>query len=126
MAEGIVTTCQYNPDSDIPQLKAFQTNYYKRFGIEPDVFAAHAYDGMNLIIEAINKAGLNRVLIRDVLTDLKTFQGYPGITGKMYLIIPGIISRTSGWLRFIMASLNFPPAPPMDPKNKVSSKTGNY
>lgn len=84
-AEGIVTTCQYNPDADIPGLKAFQANYFKRFGLEPDVFAAHAYDGMNMIIKAIRKAGLNRVLIRDVLTDLKTFQNYQGITGKIIL-----------------------------------------
>jgi len=84
-AEGLVTTCQYNPNADIPELKTFQTDYFKRFGIEPDVFAAHAYDGMNLIIEAIHDAGLNRVLIRDVLTDLKTFQGYQGVTGKIIL-----------------------------------------
>ncbi|MEE9463112.1 MAG: ABC transporter substrate-binding protein [Bacteroidales bacterium] len=82
-AEGVVTTCQYNPTLDIPKLKAFNQNYYKRFGQEPDVFAAHAYDGMNIIIEAIHKAGLNRYLIRDVLTDLKTFQGYQGVTGEI-------------------------------------------
>jgi ABC-type branched-subunit amino acid transport system substrate-binding protein len=84
-AEGIITTSPYNPNADIPQLKAFQTNYFKRFGLKPDAFAAHAYDGMNLIIKAIQKVGLNRVLIRDVLTDLKTFQGYQGITGKIIL-----------------------------------------
>lgn len=82
-AEGIVTTCQYNPDANIPKLKVFQSNYLKRFGLKPDVFAAHAYDGMNMIIEAIEKAGLNRILIRDLLTDLKTFQNYQGITGKI-------------------------------------------
>lgn len=82
-AEGIVTTSPYNPNADNPELKTFQTNYFKRFGIKPDVFAAHAYDGMNMIIKAIDKAGLNRVLIRDVLTDLKTFQNYQGITGKI-------------------------------------------
>jgi ABC-type branched-subunit amino acid transport system substrate-binding protein len=82
-AEGVVTTCQYNPDTNDPKLKVFKANYYKRFGQDPDVFAAHAYDGMNIIIEAIHKAGLNRVLIRDVLTDLKTFQGYQGVTGKV-------------------------------------------
>lgn len=84
-AEGIVSTCQYNPNADIPKLKTFQTNYHERFGIEPDVFATHAYDGMNLIIEAIRKVGLNRVLIRDVLTDLKTFQNYQGVTGEIVL-----------------------------------------
>lgn len=82
-AEGVVSTCPYNPDANNPQLNAFKFNYQKRFGIEPDVFAAHAYDGMNLIIKAIRKVGLNRVLIRDVLMDLKTFQNYPGVTGKI-------------------------------------------
>ncbi len=82
-ADGIITTCQYNPTANNPRLKVFQVNYLKRFGEEPDVFAAHAYDGMNIIIEAIRRAGLNRVLIRDLLTDLKTFQGYEGITGKI-------------------------------------------
>ncbi len=82
-AEEVVTTCQYNPNADIPELKAFQKNYSKLFGIEPDVFAAHAYDAMNITIKAIQKAGLNRVLIRDLLTDRKTFQGYQGITGEI-------------------------------------------
>ena len=84
-AEGIITTCQYNPKADSPKLKAFQENYRKRFDQEPDVFAAHAYDGMNLIIESIHMVGLNKTLIRDKLTDLKTFQGYEGVTGKIIL-----------------------------------------
>lgn len=84
-AEGIVSTSPYNPEAHNPKLKKFQKDYTQRFGMKPDVFAAHAYDGMTLIIEAIKKAGLNRVLIRDILTDLKTFQGYEGVTGKIVL-----------------------------------------
>jgi branched-chain amino acid transport system substrate-binding protein len=125
LAEGLVTTCQYNPTADDPGLKTFQSNYRKRFGQEPDVFAAHAYDGMNIIIEAIRKAGLNRVLIRDLLTDFKTFQGYQGVTGKIIL--------DSSWndiSDIFMAEVRngkfvFTPAPPLDMKG-VSSKTGNY
>ncbi len=82
-AEGVVSTCPYNPQADLPQLKAFQEAYRKRFGKEADVYAAHAYDGMNLIVKAIEQVGLNRVLIRDILTDLETFQGYPGVTGEI-------------------------------------------
>ena len=84
-AEGIISTCQYNPEADNVKLKEFKSAYINRFGLEPDVFATHAYDGMNLIIQAIEKAGLNRVLIRDILTDLKTFQGYQGVSGKIIL-----------------------------------------
>jgi ABC-type branched-subunit amino acid transport system substrate-binding protein len=77
-AEGVVTTCQYNPNTDDPKYKAFKANYVKRFDQEPDVFAAHAYDAINIIIEAIHKVGLNRVLIRDVATDMKTFPYFYG------------------------------------------------
>ena len=84
-AEGIISTSPYNPKADNPKLKKFNADYVERFGMEADVFAAHAYDGMNLIIEAVQKAGLNRVLIRDTLSDLKTFQGYQGVTGEIIL-----------------------------------------
>ena len=30
LADGIVTTCQYNPDADDPKLKAFKANLYKK------------------------------------------------------------------------------------------------
>ncbi len=82
-ANGIVTTCQYNPKANNPKYKAFRSAYIRRFGMEPDVFAVHAYDGMNITIEAIEKAGLNRTRIRDLLTDMKTFQNYQGASGKI-------------------------------------------
>lgn len=82
-AEGIITTCQYLPDMNNPKYRNFHDAYVKRFNMDPDVFAAHAYDGMNIIIKSIQIAGLNRAKIRDVMLDLKTFQGYEGVTGKM-------------------------------------------
>jgi ABC-type branched-subunit amino acid transport system substrate-binding protein len=84
-AENIITTCQYNPDAENPKLKAFQINYENRFNQQPDVFAAHAYDGMNILIDAIKRSGLNRTLIRDTMLDLKTYQGYYGVTGELIL-----------------------------------------
>jgi len=82
--EGIISTSQCNPAMNNLKYKTFYDNYVKRFEMEPDVFAAHAYDGMNILIESIERAGLNRAKIRDVMLDLKTFQGYEGVTGTMY------------------------------------------
>ncbi len=82
--EGIVATKQYKPDMSYPKYRDFHNAYVKRFGMEPDVFAAHAYDGMNIIIQSIEIGGLNRAKIRDVMLDLETFQGYEGVTGTMY------------------------------------------
>ncbi len=112
LADGIMTTCQYNPDSKDPKLAAFRLNYKKRFGMEPDVFAVHAYDGMNLIIESIKKAGLNRVLIRDVLTDLKTFQGYEGASGKMVFDATWNNIRPIYLAKISNGKFEFSPAPP--------------
>lgn len=123
-AEGIITTCQYNPSSTEPKYQAFINNYKKRFGQDPDVFAAHAYDGTNLLIAAIKKVGLNRVLIRDILTERKTFQGFEGVTGKI------IVDGSWNEIRDIyIAKVNngkfeFTPAPPLDMKH--GTPTGTY
>ena len=84
-AEGVIATYPYNPEGDDPKLVAFTKEFESRFGKKPDSFAAHAYDGMNILLEAIQMAGLNRAKIRDLLTDLKTFQGYEGVTGPLKL-----------------------------------------
>jgi ABC-type branched-subunit amino acid transport system substrate-binding protein len=83
-AEGIVTTCQYNPNTSDPKYLDFKKRYVMRFGMEPDVFAAHAYDGMNILLRSIQIAGLNRAKIRDVLLDRRTFQNYQGVSGPMF------------------------------------------
>jgi branched-chain amino acid transport system substrate-binding protein len=125
-ADGIVATCQYDPSASNPKLKSFQANYKKRFSMEPDVFAAHAYDGMNIIIAAVRKAGLNRVLIRDLMTDMKTFQGYEGVTGK--LVLDGSWNNVRSLFMAEVKNGNFvfTPAPPLDLKKRAMSKTGEY
>jgi branched-chain amino acid transport system substrate-binding protein len=125
-AEGVVTTCQYNPNSDDPKYQEFRKTYLQRFGQEPDVFAAHAYDGMNIIIEAIKKVGLNRVLIRDWLTDLKSLKGYQGVTGKVVLDGSWNNIRDIWMVNIKHGKFEVTPAPPLDPKVKVSTKTKDY
>ncbi len=77
-AEGVVATYPYDPTRDDPLLQEFNRHYHARFGEKAETLAAHAYDGMNLLIRAIRKAGLNRVRIRDELTGFKTFRGVTG------------------------------------------------
>lgn len=79
-AEGTVATYLYNPDLNDPVLQRFNRRYQARFGETPETFAAHGYDGMNLLLDAVRRAGLNRVLIRDQMLELKT---YRGVTGTM-------------------------------------------
>ena len=55
--------------------------FRKKFNEEPETYAAHAYDGMNMLIWGIQVAGLNRAKIRDVLA-YRT-QPWPGVTGDI-------------------------------------------
>ncbi len=122
LADGIVTTCQYNPGSDNPKLKAFQASYRKKFGMEPDVIAAHTYDGMNILIEAIKRVGLNRVLIRDILSDLKTFQNYQGVTGPITFDATWNNIRPIYMARIFNGKFEFSPAPIFKQDDKIYKK----
>jgi branched-chain amino acid transport system substrate-binding protein len=90
--------------------------------MEPDVFAAHAYDGMNIIIKSIHIAGLNRALMRDVLTDLKTFQGYKGITGEI-IFDPSWNDIGPIWMTEVRdGKFEFFPPPPLTSVASVNKK----
>jgi branched-chain amino acid transport system substrate-binding protein len=124
-AEGLMTTCQYNPEANNPRLKAFQATYFKKYGIKPDVFAAHAYDGMNILLDAIKKVGLNRALIRDVLTDLKTFNGYEGVTGRVIFDQTWNNIRPIYLARVKNGKFEFTPAPPLEKSNEIFKHLGD-
>jgi len=68
----------YNPESSDPKYLEFKRLFKKRFGEAPDTYAAHAYDGMSMLIAAIETAGLNRAKIRDELANIKQFHGVTG------------------------------------------------
>ncbi len=68
----------YNPDSKASKHIEFVNAFRERFGKEPETYAAHGYDGMMMLIEAIEKAGLNRALIRDELVAMNNYEGATG------------------------------------------------
>ena len=82
-ATEVMSTFPWNPDRQDPELEAFGRRFVERHGVEPDTYAAHAYDGMNILIWAIQNAGLNRAKIRDLLA----YRGepWPGVTGEIPL-----------------------------------------
>jgi ABC-type branched-subunit amino acid transport system substrate-binding protein len=80
-AEGVICGYPWNPDRKDLKLEAFRAAFRKRFRDEPDTYAAHAYDGMNMLIWAVQVAGLNRAKIRDVLAYRS--KPWPGVTGDI-------------------------------------------
>jgi branched-chain amino acid transport system substrate-binding protein len=82
-AEGVLGTYPWDPTRRDPKLETFRQDFLTRWGAEPDTYAAHAYDGMNMFIWAIQTAGLNRAKIRDVLAHRP--DPFPGVTGDIPL-----------------------------------------
>ncbi len=79
-AEGFEVVYPFDPTRDDPAWLAFNQRFEKRFGKRPDAFASLAYDTMNILLQAICEAGLNRGQIRDALTGV---EHYKGVTGEM-------------------------------------------
>jgi ABC-type branched-subunit amino acid transport system substrate-binding protein len=82
-AEGVICTSPWNPNRKSKKLTKFRKAFNTRFGEEPETFAAHAYDGMNMLIWAVQVVGLNRAKIRDVLA--YRVKPWEGVTGDITL-----------------------------------------
>jgi ABC-type branched-subunit amino acid transport system substrate-binding protein len=82
-AEGVIGAYPWNPARSDERLEIFRENFRDRFGMDPDTYGAHAYDGMNMLVWTIQAAGLNRARIRDVMA--YRFRPWPGVTGDIPL-----------------------------------------
>jgi len=79
-AENVYTSCVFFPEEPRPEVQQFVKGFEEAYQQTPNVFAAVAYDAMNLIAYAIKQAGTDRQAIRDALAQVKDF---PGVTGKI-------------------------------------------
>jgi branched-chain amino acid transport system substrate-binding protein len=76
----MVMTTTLDPTRPDPRWLAFREAYRQRFNEEPIDYAAFAYDGINILLAAVEKVGLNRGRIMAALRDyqLKTYEGVAG------------------------------------------------
>jgi ABC-type branched-subunit amino acid transport system substrate-binding protein len=79
-AEGFEAVYPYDPTRNDTGWLDFNKRFEDRFQEKPEQFAAMAYDTMNMLLDSICKAGLNRARIHDALADVEE---YDGVTGRM-------------------------------------------
>lgn len=78
-ANGLIVATPWFAQKDDPKVKSFVEKYTEAYGMEPDQFAAQAYDGLYLIAEAVKNAGsADRDEIRDALAAIQDFEGVLG------------------------------------------------
>jgi len=79
-ADGFEAVFPYDPTRSDPRWIQFSKTYQARFQEGPEQFAALAYDAMNILLQSICRAGLNRARIQDALDQVDR---YDGVTGPM-------------------------------------------
>ena len=79
-AEGATAAYFFDPDKTDKPWADFVARFQKRYGVKPDIYSGYAYDGTQMLLAAIKKAGPNRYRIHDAMTGMEE---YNGVTGYM-------------------------------------------
>lgn len=77
---GLYTSAVFFPKDPRPEVQKFVKGFEEKYKSTPNMFAAIAFDAINLMTEVIRKAGTDRRNIRDELEKTKDFLG---VTGKI-------------------------------------------
>jgi len=74
-AEGVIFPLLYTPSKKTAE---FEKAFLRRSRRHGDYLSAHTYDTVNMLLEAIRQAGLDRQRIRDEVNKLSPWQGVTG------------------------------------------------
>jgi branched-chain amino acid transport system substrate-binding protein len=77
-----------------PKSLAFRDEYMRKYGKIPGAVAAYSFDGMTILIEAINKAGTDRENIQKTIAKMH----YAGVTGLIQFDEKGKRIGTPGFM----------------------------
>jgi branched-chain amino acid transport system substrate-binding protein len=79
-AEGVIFARPYfDPASQDPQVKSFVERFTKKYGMPPGIYAAHAYDALKIVSEALKRGGY---LADGIKTAIYSIKDFPGATGN--------------------------------------------
>jgi len=77
---GLYTSAAFFPNDPQPGVRKFVKDFEAKYKAAPNMFAAVAYDAINLLAFVIGRVGTDRKAIRDELVKVRDF---PGVTGKI-------------------------------------------
>lgn len=79
-ADDVYVSSMWSADRKDEKVQKFVENYTKAYGRAPDQFAASAYDGVYMAMDAMQRAGTttDHKKIRDALAQMKDFKGVCG------------------------------------------------
>lgn len=88
--EGAIFTDGFFASSEVPFVKTFAESYRTAYGIAPDLWAAQAFDAVNLLLQEMTLRGITRAQLRDALFRI---EAYPGASGVMTVRRDGNVDK---------------------------------
>lgn len=70
----------FDIDSDADNVRRFVADYQTKYGMMPDVYAAHGYDAVRIIAQALGEAGTDAQELRFYLNSMNPYEGLAGVT----------------------------------------------
>ena len=114
LAEGFEAVFPYDASRTDPRWRKFNSDYALKYREKPEQFASLAYDAMNVLLDSICQAGLNKARIMDALAQVYE---YDGVTGHMVFdtnsknVAPMYLARVhNGAIEYRPASMDPLPA----------------
>ncbi len=91
-AEGVLfTQSAFDVQGNLPdQVKTFVAAYRAKYKADPDLYSAHGYDALRILVEAVRQGGKNA---SSFWKGLRNIADYPGVTGVIHFDEKGDVQK---------------------------------
>lgn len=77
--EGVfLTQAAFNADSEDPKVKAFVEAFRAKYGLDPDLYSAHGYDTLMVLVEGLRRGKVEPHALWLAMRGLRDFSGVTG------------------------------------------------
>lgn len=91
-AEGVyLTQTFFDSESDFAHVQRFVKPFREKYGIDPDIYAAHGYDAFKVLVAAVQ--GNPPALPGDVHDGMRDIQEFEGVTGAIQFNEKGDVQK---------------------------------
>lgn len=88
--EVLLTQAVFEVESEEPHIRHFVDAYRERYGEEPDLYAAHGYDAMMILMKAVEEGGRTP---SDFWKGMRSIRNFPGVTGTLQFDEKGDVQK---------------------------------
>lgn len=91
-ATGVfLTQTVFEPAEDNPKVQEFIEAFEGKFGSAPDIYAAHGYDAVMVMVEALDQQGVRTA--SDLWKGMRSIRAFPGVTGSIQFDEKGDVQK---------------------------------